>query len=90
MTSTSSMHGHSTIDKISCQCSRELPEQAVDFSLRQRQIESGAPGTRGDGSGVSGNPTRATAEYGEQIMELQIDAAVRQIQRFRETSRVSR
>jgi len=46
-----------------------------------------APGTRGDGSGVSGNPTRATAEYGEQIMELQIDAAVRQIRRLRETSR---
>lgn len=51
------------------------------------RVDRMAPGVRGDGSGVSGNPTRATAEYGRQIMELQIDAAVRQIRRLRETSR---
>jgi len=51
------------------------------------RVDQMAPGTRGDGSGVSGNPTRATAEYGRQIMELQIDAAVQQIRRLRETSR---
>ena len=63
----------------------------VDVSPRQRPIKSGAPGPPGsDGSGGSGNPTRATAEYGQKIVELQIDAAVRQIQRLRETRRVSR
>ena len=46
-----------------------------------------APGTRGDGSGVSGDPTRATAAYGERILEMQVDAAVRQIRRLREISR---
>ena len=54
------------------------------------RVDKMAPGTRGDGSGVSGNPTRATAEYGQQIMAMQIDAAVRQIQRLRETSRAPR
>ena len=53
------------------------------------RVDQMAPGTRGDGSGVSGNPTRATAEYGERIMELQIAAAVRQVQRLRETSRAT-
>ena len=45
------------------------------------------PGTRGDGSGVVGNPARSTADQGEQILEMQIDAAVRQIEVLRERSR---
>ncbi len=57
----------------------------LDTSLLR--VDRMAPGRRGDGSGVSGNPTRATAEYGRQIMELQIDAAVRQIRRLRQASR---
>ena len=44
-------------------------------------------GTRGDGSGVVGNPARSTADQGEQILEMQIDAAVRQIRTLRERSR---
>ncbi len=44
-----------------------------------------APGTRGDGSGVVGNPARSTAAYGERILEMQINAAVRQIQALRES-----
>ncbi|NNF29398.1 MAG: creatininase family protein [Gemmatimonadetes bacterium] len=39
-----------------------------------------APGGGFEGSGVSGNPTRARAEYGEMGMELQVEAAVRQAQ----------
>jgi creatinine amidohydrolase len=46
-----------------------------------------APGKTGDGSGVVGNPARSTAEYGKQILEMQIDAAVRQIRALRESSR---
>ena len=46
-----------------------------------------APGTRGDGSGVVGNPARSTAAYGEQILERQISAAVGQIRTLRVSSR---
>ncbi len=45
------------------------------------------PGTGGDGNGVTGNPARSTAAYGEQILEMQIEAAVRQIRALREDSR---
>ena len=45
------------------------------------------PGTGGGGNGVVGNPARSTAVYGEQILEMQIDAAVRQIRALRESSR---
>ncbi len=38
-----------------------------------------APGGGFEGSGVSGDPTRASAEYGEMGMRLRVDAAVRQI-----------
>ena len=52
--------------------------------LRLDKLE---PSTRGDGSGVVGNPARSTAAYGERILEMQIDAAVRQIRTLREHSR---
>ncbi len=51
------------------------------------RLDKLASGTRGDGSGVVGNPARSTASYGEQILEMQIDAAVRQIRTLRERSR---
>lgn len=38
-----------------------------------------APGGGFEGSGVSGDPTRASAEYGQKGVELMVDAAVRQI-----------
>ena len=57
----------------------------VDPSMiREDQLR---PGTRGDGSGVSGNPTRATAAYGEQITELQVGAAAEQIRELRVSTR---
>ena len=43
------------------------------------RLDELGPGTGGDGNGVNGNPARSTAAYGEQILEMQIDAAVRQI-----------
>ncbi len=43
------------------------------------RLDELGPGTGGGGNGVSGNPARSTAAYGEQILEMQIDAAVRQI-----------
>lgn len=46
-----------------------------------------APGKAGDGSGVVGNPALSTVEYGRQILEMQIDAAVRQIRALRSSSR---
>lgn len=39
-----------------------------------------APLGGGEGSGVSGDPSRASVERGEKGMELRVDAAVRQIQ----------
>ena len=53
------------------------------------RLDEMAPGTRGDGSGSVGNPARSTAAYGEQILEMQIAAAVRQIRALRESSRVT-
>ena len=44
--------------------------------IRQDQL---APGGGFENSGVSGDPTRASAEYGEVGMEMRVDAAVRQI-----------
>ena len=44
--------------------------------IRQDKL---APGGGFEGSGVSGNPTRASAEYGEVGMRMRVDAAVRQI-----------
>ena len=44
-------------------------------------------GAAGDGSGLVGNARRSTAEYGEQILEMQIDAAVQQIVDLRVSSR---
>ena len=44
--------------------------------IRQDQL---APGGGFEGSGVSGDPTRASAEYGRVGMEMRVDAAVRQI-----------
>ena len=51
------------------------------------RLDKLAPGTRGDGSGVVGNPARSTAAYGEQILEMQIEAAVQQVRLLREASR---
>ena len=44
--------------------------------IREDQL---APGGGFEGSGVSGDPTRASAEYGSVGMDLRVDAAVRQI-----------
>jgi creatinine amidohydrolase len=51
------------------------------------RLDELAPGISGDGSGVVGNPARSTAAYGEQILEMQTAAAVRQIRTLRERSR---
>ena len=49
--------------------------------IRQDKL---APEGGFEGSGVSGNPTRASAAYGEVGMEMRVDAAVRQIRSARE------
>ncbi len=65
----------------------------VDTSLQLAVDPSGvrraklAPGQTGDGSGVSGDPTRASVEYGKKGLELAIEAAVRQFGELRESSR---
>ena len=41
----------------------------------------------GGGNGGVGNPIRPTATYGEKVLKMQIDAAVRQIQMLRTRSR---
>lgn len=65
----------------------------VDTSLQLAVDPSGvrrdrlAPGQAGDDTGVSGDPTRASADYGKRGLELQIDAAVRQLGELRASSR---
>ena len=44
------------------------------------RMDARAPGGGYEGSGVSGDPTRASAERGAKGMELRVAAAVRQIQ----------
>ena len=44
------------------------------------------PGKAGDGQGHVGNPARATALFGKQIVEMQIGDAVKQIQELRVSS----
>ena len=51
------------------------------------RFSKAAPGKPGDGSGVTGNPARSTVEYGRRILEMQIEAAFRQIVSLRESSR---
>ena len=51
------------------------------------RLDRFAPGVSSDGSGLVGNPSQSTAEYGERILEMQIDAATRQIQELRVSSR---
>jgi len=46
-----------------------------------------AAGRADDGSGVSGDPTRATAAYGKKGLELKIATGVREIRGLRESSR---
>lgn len=51
------------------------------------RFNKAALGKPGDGSGVTGNPARSTVEYGRRILEMQIDAAAKQIVALRESSR---
>ncbi len=46
-----------------------------------------APGRPGDGSGVAGDPTKASTAYGKKGLEIAIDSAVRQIRELRSASR---
>lgn len=45
------------------------------------------PGKSGDGQGHIGNPGRATALFGQHILEMQVEDAVKQIQALRVSSR---
>ena len=51
------------------------------------RLDQFGPGVAGDGSGLVGNASRSTAEYGERILEMQIAAAVRQIRELRDSVR---
>ncbi|MGL4464524.1 MAG: creatininase family protein [Planctomycetia bacterium] len=46
-----------------------------------------APGRAGDGSGVVGDPTKSTADYGRKGMAMAVQAAVRQIRQLQASSR---
>jgi creatinine amidohydrolase/Fe(II)-dependent formamide hydrolase-like protein len=46
-----------------------------------------APGRPGDGSGVTGDPTKASAAYGKKGLDIAIQSAVRQIRELRVASR---
>jgi len=44
-------------------------------------------GKAGDGQGHIGNPAKATALFGQQILAMQVEDAARQIQELRVSSR---
>jgi creatinine amidohydrolase len=46
-----------------------------------------APGRSGDGSGVTGDPRKASAMYGKKGVEIAVESTVRQIRELRATSR---
>jgi creatinine amidohydrolase len=50
--------------------------------IRQDKL---APGRANDGTGTVGNPTRSTVEFGRQIVERQIAAAVQQVKALRQS-----
>lgn len=51
------------------------------------RLDKMRPGTRGDGQGHTGNPAKSTALFGQRILEMQIDDAVRQIIEERDRKR---
>ena len=51
------------------------------------RLDKLAPGREDDGSGVVGDPRRATAAYGKISLEARITAAVRAVREMRESSR---
>ena len=53
--------------------------------IRKDKMKAGKAGDLTNG--VVGNPTLSTVEYGKMIVEMQIDAATRQIRALRESSR---
>lgn len=48
------------------------------------RMDKAAPGRRGDGTGVTGDPTRANERYGKQGVEMKIEAAIRQYRGMKE------
>ena len=60
--------------------SSELLAVFPDGVRRDRMRPSNTPGM--EESGVIGDPTRASAERGRKLLQLKIDAALRQIRRF--------
>ena len=51
----------------------------LHVEARHIRLDRRAPGGGFEGSGVSGDPTRATPEYGRMGMDLRVNAALRQI-----------
>ena len=51
------------------------------------RISKARLGKEGDGSGVVGDPSKSTVEYGKQILEMQIEDASRHLRLLRETKR---
>jgi creatinine amidohydrolase len=66
-----------------------LADTSLLLAIEPQAVRSGrlAPGSPGDGTGVSGDPTRASVTYGNRGIELVIDASVRQILELRGSSR---
>ncbi len=51
------------------------------------RLDKLAPGKSGDGTGVVGNPALSTVEFGKQILERQVEAAVAQLRALRQAPR---
>ena len=66
-----------------------LADTSLLLAVYPRGVRTGklAPGRPGDGSGVTGDPTRARATYGKKGLEIAIESAVRQIRELRVASR---
>jgi creatinine amidohydrolase/Fe(II)-dependent formamide hydrolase-like protein len=51
------------------------------------RMDKAVPGKSGDGTGVVGDPTKSTMEYGKKILEMQIEDATHQLLLLRESKR---
>lgn len=67
----------------------DLPDTSLQLAVDPSgvRVDRLKPGTPGDGSGVNGDPTHASAAYGRKGLELSIQAAIDELTALKRSSR---
>lgn len=79
-----------TVDNISTHAGIPDTSQVLALDPSGIRRDKLAPGRANDGTGVVGDPTRANAAYGKQLLEFKVTAGVQAIKELRESSRSRR